>query len=124
MKRSGSGPANPVVVGMLTLVLGALIALTASPARAHGPTVVITEAGLKPALLNLFVGSTVHFTNQIAGAEGVVVGDEAGSFSSPPIAAAGEGWHYTFERIGEYAIRVVGRPGATMRIVVIAKPAA
>lgn len=106
----------------LAILVFAVLLAVAGPAGAHGPTVVISAAGFEPALLNLFEGTTVHFTNAIAGPDGVVVTDEAGSFSSPPIAASGDGWHYTFEKIGAHAIRVVGRPEATMRVVVVKKP--
>lgn len=107
---------------VLAAVVVAIFAVLAGPpARAHGPTVKITASGFEPVLLNLFEGTTVHFTNAIAGPDAVVVGDEAGHFESPPITATGDGWHYTFEGRGTYVIRVVGRPEPTMRIVVIPK---
>ena len=108
--------------------LAAIVVLAfgaAGPAWAHGPTVKITATGFAPVLLNLFEGTTVHFTNAIAasaaGSEGVVVSDEAGRFESPPISAAGDGWHYTFEERGTWVIRVAGRPEPTLRIVVVAR---
>ena len=119
MKRRRTGLSS----GWLALVFVGWCVSVAGPAWAHGPTVVISESGLAPELLNLFAGTTVHFTNTIGGAEGVVVADEAGSFTSPPITAAGDGWHFTFEKIGTYTIRVTGRSGKTLRVVVIAKPA-
>lgn len=96
---------------------------TAAPASAHGPTVEITAAGFKPLLLNLFEGTTVHFTNVVASSEGLIVTDEAKSFASPPITADGDGWHYTFEKIGTYEIRIEQRSEAKMRIVIVKKPA-
>ncbi|MEZ4279979.1 MAG: hypothetical protein R3F21_10250 [Myxococcota bacterium] len=109
----------------LCAAIVALACVSGGPARAHGPTVKVTATGFEPVLLNLFEGTTVHFTNAIAGsapgAEGVVVSDEAGRFESPPITAAGDGWHYTFEERGTYVIRVAGRPEPTLRIVVVAK---
>lgn len=108
---------------LAVLVVALCAVLAGSPARAHGPTVKITASGFEPVLLNLFEGTTVHFTNAIAGPEAVVVGDEAGRFESPPITASGDGWHYTFGTSGTYVIRVVGRPEPTMRIVVIPKKA-
>ncbi len=115
MKRWRSGLAG-------LLLVGAMLVGAAGAARAHGPTVVLSEAGFKPVLLNLFEGTTVHFTNTIAGPEGVVVADEGGTFSSPPITAASDGWHYTFEKIGTFEIRIAGRPEAKLRIVVVKKP--
>lgn len=91
----------------------------APAARAHGPTVEIGEAGLKPVLLNLFVGTTVHFANTIHAPEGLVVVDEGGSFESPRLRAPGDGWHYTFEQPGSHTIRIAGRPEATMRVVIV-----
>jgi hypothetical protein len=49
------------------------------------------------------------------------VGDEGGTFASPPLRAPGDGWHHTFERAGTYEVRVVQRPEARMRIVVVPK---
>lgn len=112
--------------GMLAAIVALAFGLAGS-AQAHGPTVKVTATGFEPVLLNLFEGTTVHFTNAIAGsdagAEGIVVGDEAGRFESPPITAAGDGWHHTFEEQGTFVIRVVGRPERTMRIVVVPKKA-
>ena len=115
MNRWRSGLAGLLLVWLV--LMGSAVA-----ARAHGPTVVLSEAGFKPVLLNLFEGTTVHFTNTIAGPEGVVLADEGGAFSSPPITAASDGWHYTFEKIGTFEIRVAGRPEAKLRIVVVKKP--
>ena len=78
--------------------------------------------GLSPALLNLFAGTTVHFTNGLDVASGVVVVGEDGSVESPALEVAGEGWHYTFEKTGAYTVRDARRPEATMRIVVVVKP--
>lgn len=98
-------------------------AASAGPATAHGPTVEITAAGFKPVLLNLFEGTTVHFTNTLAAPQGVVLSSESGTVTSPPLPAAGEGWHYTFEKGGAYAIHLVEQPATTMRIVVVKKTA-
>lgn len=99
----------------------ALLVLSApGAAMAHGPTVEITETGLRPALLNLFEGTTVHFASTLVASPGlVVVVDPEGKVRSPALAKPGDGWHHTFERRGRYAIRVDGRPGATMTIVVV-----
>jgi plastocyanin len=103
--------------------LACLLLAAAGQATAHGPTVEITAAGFKPVLLNLFEGTTVHFTNTLAAPQGLVVSGESGTVTSPPLDAAGEGWHYTFERGGAYAIHLVQRPEATMQIVVVKKAA-
>ncbi len=104
--------------------LAGLFILAAGPAWAHGPTVEITTAGFKPVLLNLFEGTTVHFTNTLAAPQGLVVTGESETVTSPSLAAAGEGWHYTFVKSGAYAIRLVQRPEAAMRIVVVKKKSA
>lgn len=111
-----------MLAAVATLVSAALFA--AAPARAHGPTVEIRAAGLSPALLNLFEGTTVHFANTIDAPAGLVVlVDEAGKVRSPVLKAPGDGWHYTFEASGRYAIRLEQRPEAKMTIVVVPKRA-
>ncbi|MBK7949957.1 MAG: hypothetical protein IPK00_14690 [Deltaproteobacteria bacterium] len=105
------------------LVAAALLGVPA-PARAHGPTVEIRATGLSPALLNLFEGTTVHFANTLDAPAGLVVlVDEAGRIRSPVLKAPGDGWHYTFEASGRYAIRLEQRPEAKMTIVVVPKRA-
>ena len=112
----------PVEVGVAACALAfAIVLLLAPAARAHGPTVEITEAGLKPPLLNLFVGTTVHFANTISAPEGLVIVDEGGTLASPRLRAPGDGWHYTFEQPGSHTIRIAERPQATMRIVIVPK---
>jgi len=102
----------------------ATVLFAAAPARAHGPTVEIRASGLTPALLNLFEGTTVHFSSTIEAPAGLVVlVDEAGAIRSPRLAKPGDGWHYTFERSGRYSIRLEGRPEAKMTIVVVPKRA-
>ena len=103
------------------VVLASLSLLAASPARAHGPTVEITAAGLKPVLLNLYVGTTVHFLSALSAPEGFVVVDQTGALKSPPITAPGDGWHYTFDKTGTFEIHVEKHPDAKMRIVVVPK---
>lgn len=116
-------------VKWLAIGIASMVFAASAPASAHGPTVEITPAGFEPQLLNLFEGTTVHFTNVIGAAEamaegssdGVVVTDLAGTFKSPPITAAGDGWHYTFEQIGVHELRIEQRPEAKMRIVIVKK---
>ncbi|MBY0401975.1 hypothetical protein K2X89_16905 [Myxococcota bacterium] len=122
MRRSASrrGGLLRALAGIAALVAAVLFGATS--ARAHGPTVEIRATGLSPALLNLYQGTTVHFANTIAAPEGLVVlVDEAGQVRSPVLAAPGDGWHYTFEATGRYAIRLAGRPEAKMTIVVVPK---
>ena len=107
---------------MKGILLASSLLLVAVSARAHGPTVEIGEAGLRPPLLNLFEGTTVHFANTISAAQGLVVlVDEAGAVRSPVLKAPGDGWHHTFEKSGRYAIRLEQRPEAKMTIVVVPK---
>lgn len=97
----------------------------AAPAGAHGPTVEITAEGLRPPLLNLYLGTTVHFAQTIATPEGVSVEIEleGETTKGPVLAAPGDGWHYTFEQPGRHAIRLAERPAATMTIVVVPRRA-
>lgn len=101
--------------------LASLSIVAAAPARAHGPTVEITSAGLKPVLLNLYAGTTVHFSNTLTAPEGLVIVDDTRALESPPLEAPGDGWHYTFDKVGTFEIHVEQRPDARMRIVVVPK---
>lgn len=110
---AGRGIALALLVGLL---------LGAGPALAHGPTVEIRASGLRPVLLNLFEGTTVHFANTLAAPDGIVVLiDETGDLRSPVLKQPGDGWHYTFERSGRYDVRIEGRSDWKMTIVVVAK---
>ena len=104
-----------------SLLLVAVLSLLALPAQAHGPTIEISHSEMKPPLLNLFVGTTVHFANTVAMPGGHVVVDEAGTLESPPLEKPGDGWHYTFEEAGTYEVFVKQHPMAKARIVVIPK---
>jgi hypothetical protein len=120
------GPSRSLAVSLVALVVPFAVAfalVAPSPARAHGPTVELTAKGLEPVLLNLFEGTTVHFSNTLVAPEGLVVVDESGLLESPPLKQPGEGWHFTFDRTGSYVIHVRERPEATMRIVVVPKRA-
>ncbi len=90
-------------------------------ASAHGPTIEITPEGLEPALLNLFVGTTVHFLNTLERPEGSVIVIESGSLESPLLVRPGDDWHYTFEEEGSFEIHLRDRPTARARIVVVPK---
>ena len=96
-------------------------------AGAHGPTIKISHDALTPSLLNLFVGTTVHFSNivEMPGGHVVVIkaidGDEAESIESPPLEKPGDGWHYTFEDEGTFDLYIKQHPTAKARIVVVPK---
>lgn len=107
---------------LLGLAAIAIVGLCSTQSSAHGPTVRITPKGLEPALLNLFLGSTVHFTNELAQSQGAIVCiDEACRVRSPVLKAPGDGWHYTFDALGSHAIRLEGKPEAAMKIVIVPK---
>jgi plastocyanin len=105
------------------LLIAVLGVVGAGAAHAHGPTVEISHSELKPALLNIYVGTVVHFTNTVAMPGGHVIVDEAGTLESPPLEKPGDDWHYTFEKEGTYELYVRQHPAAKMRIVVVPKPA-
>ena len=95
----------------------------AAPSFAHGPTIEITHQEMKPALLNLFVGTTVHFSNTVTMPGGHVIVDESGRIESPALAEPGDGWHFTFEAVGTYELFIRQHPEAKARIVVVPKRA-
>jgi len=101
----------------------AVLMLAAGAARAHGPTIEITHSEMKPALLNLFVGTTVHFANTVAMPGGHVVVDTEGRLESPPLEKPGDGWHYTFEEPGTYEVFLRQHPKTRARINVVPKKA-
>ena len=91
------------------------------PALGHGPTIEISHDELKPSLLNLFVGTTVHFSNTVEMPGGHVIVDESGTIESPALEKPGDGWHYTFEKEGTFEIHIKQHPTAKARIVVVPK---
>jgi plastocyanin len=95
------------------------ILLVAGGSHAHGPTIEIRHDAMKPTLLNLFVGSTVHFKNMVEMPGGHVVVDESGTLESPPLEAPGDGWHYTFEKEGTFELFIKQHPAARARIVIV-----
>lgn len=105
-----------VVTLVVSLALGA-----AGVAWAHGPTIKITHHEMKPPLLNLFVGQTVHFDNTVTMPGGHVVVDATGKIESPPLEKPGDGWHYTFDEVGTYELRLKQHPKTTAKIVVVPK---
>lgn len=90
-------------------------------ASAHGPTIEVSHSELKPKLLNLFVGTTVHFNNTVAMPGGHVIVDESGTIKSPPLEKPGDGWHYTFDKEGTFEVYIEQHPDAKARIVVVPK---
>ena len=104
-------------VGLCAMVLCSLF--FASPTWAHGPTIKLSHSEMKPALLNLYAGTTVHFANTVKMPGGHVVVDESGTLESPPLAEPGDGWHYTFDEVGTFEIYLKQHPMAKARIVVV-----
>ena len=104
---------------LAALVLAA--AFLATPAAAHGPTIELSHSEMKPALLNLFVGTTVHFANTVSMPGGHVVVDTEGRLESPALAEPGDGWHYTFEEVGTYEVFLREHPKARATINVVPK---
>jgi plastocyanin len=120
MKPSATRPTFRRRAGALG-TLAAALCLVAGAAEAHGPTIEITHSEMKPALLNLFVGTTVHFANMVSMPGGHVVVDTQGRIESPPLEEPGDGWHYTFEEVGTYEVYVRQHPKARARINVVPK---
>jgi plastocyanin len=125
-----AGPRGSVVrasrVGTKVFGWGLGLALVAvglpAVARAHGPTIEITHSEMKPSLLNLYVGTTVHFVNTVEMPGGHVVVEKNGRFEGPPLEHEGDDWHYTFEEEGVFEIFIKQHPGAKARIVVVPRP--
>jgi len=108
---------------LCALLAGLWLVGASGGALAHGPTIEITHSEMKPQLLNLFVGTTVHFANTVAMPGGHVVVDDEGRIESPPLSEPGDGWHYTFEEEGVYELHIRQHPAARARIVVVPKRA-
>ena len=125
--KGARGPAGPRAARGWTLVGRAswlvLLMLLVAPgfALAHGPVIEIRQNEMKPDLLNLFVGTTVHFSNTLELPGGFVVVEKQGRLESPPLEHPGDGWHYTFEQEGVYEVFVRQHPEAKARIVVVPK---
>ena len=101
------------------LAATAIAVLLAAPlAAAHGPTVRLSYAGVRPARLVLVVGQTVHFLNANSGSGTCTLVAEDGAFEAPPLGRA-EGWHHTFEAAGSFAFFVEEFPSARGEIVVV-----
>lgn len=90
-------------------------------ASAHGLKIEISHDELKPSLLNLFVGTTVHFSNTVAMPGGHVIVDDSGTIESPALEKPGDGWHYTFEKEGTFELYIKQHPTVKARVVVVPK---
>lgn len=101
----------------------AVLICAALPSYAHGPTIELSHEEMKPPLLNLFEGTTVHFLNTVEMEGGHVVVDDTGTIEGPPLSKPGDGWHYTFESVGTYELFIREHPAAKARIVVVPKRA-
>jgi hypothetical protein len=121
MKRACIGRLAFRRIGFIVSIccLGMLVAATSS--FAHGPTIELSHQEMKPTLLNLFEGTTVHFLNTVEMPGGHVVVDEAGTIESPPLKEPGDGWHYTFESAGRFELFIRQHPEAKVSIVVVPK---
>ena len=87
-------------------------------AAAHGPTVRLSYAGVRPARLVLVVGQTVHFLNANSGPGTCTLIAEGGAFEARPL-ERGKGWHHTFEAEGSFSFFVEEFPSARGEIVVV-----
>ncbi len=121
MRRIGGaiGRASSCRAVVRLATIGMLV--VAAPCLAHGPTIEITHQAMRPALLNLFVGTTVHFSSTVTMPGGHVVVDESGSIESPALAEPGDGWHFSFEAVGTYELFIRQHPEVRARIVVVPK---
>jgi plastocyanin len=121
---------------LLVVLLASIGVGIPADARAHGPTIEISHDALSPSLLNLYVGTTVHFSNtvempgghvvvikviNVTGAVEVDEVDEAESIESPGLEKPGDGWHYTFDEEGTFDLHIKQHPTAKARIVVVPK---
>jgi len=99
--------------------LGLLLAATLWPAtaRAHGPSVRVGYSGVRPAMLAIAAGTTVHFQNANSGDGPCTVVADDGSFRSPTL-ARGEGWHHEFNEPGRHSFHIAEYGGVTGVIVV------
>ncbi len=97
--------------------LAAIALAVAGAAWAHGPTIRVSYSGVRPSVLRIPAGTTVHFQNT-NGSDGActLVGDD-GAFESPTL-ARGEGWHYTFEEPGTFHFVVREYTSASGTVVV------
>jgi len=117
-----------VVVSLVLFGIGIPVEATA-----HGPTIKISHGALSPALLNLYIGTTVHFSNtvEMPGGHVIVIKtsdvtdatkvDEEKAVEGPALEKPGDGWHYTFEDEGTFDVYVKQHPAAKARIVVVPK---
>ena len=117
-----TGPRRGLRFGLAFVWLVSVVWLgTAANASAHGPTIEVGDGKLTPPLLNLYVGTTVHFLNTLAVPGGRVVVDASGVVESPRLKKPGDGWHFTFEKLGTYDLSIAEDPTAKARIVILPK---
>ena len=69
---------------------------------------------------SIVVGQTVHFHNANSGVGPCTLVEDAGRFRSPTLARR-EGWHHTFEQVGEFPYSVEELPGVRGTIRVVAE---
>ena len=84
----------------LVLFGGLALALPLS-AWAHGPTVKLRYGSVKPLVLTIQAGQTVHFQNENSSGLPCTVVFAGGELTGPTLEKGG-GWHHTFEEAGEF----------------------
>ena len=100
----------------LPWVLAAFVALAAARAGAHGPTVEVAFSQLRPKLLMIAAGDTVHFRPAGGSPISLTVVSDDGQLESPTLGAAG--WHHTFETPGDFGFHLKENSASRVRILV------
>lgn len=101
----------------LAVALAPAVVLGAPAAWAHGATVRASFAGVKPPVLVIRAGETVHFVNANVSSDALTIASDDGAFESPAL-ARGEGWHHRFDAAGKFGVHVKGFESAHGQIVV------
>jgi plastocyanin len=92
------------------------LVLLAGAARAHGPTAEASFSGFRPRLVTIAAGDTVHFRRASGSQVSLTVVSDAGLFRPQGLDASG--WHYTFERPGDYSFHLQEKPSLRLRVLV------
>jgi len=123
-RRRATGAARPcAIVASFAVMLVAsftLMLATAGEAVAHGDTIKVSYAAVRPEKLIIKAGTTVHFHNANASPKVCTIVFDEGGLESPALARA-EGWHYTFEKPGQYTFHLKELPSRT-GVIVVAGP--
>jgi plastocyanin len=101
-----------------------LLALAAGHAVAHGDTIRVSYAAVRPERLVIGAGTTVHFHNaNSSGAPVTIVLGAGDAAVRSPVLGRAEGWHHTFDLAGEHPFHVAESPSRTGLVVVVTAPA-